>query len=89
MELGEASLEKLFPNCDELENYKGPRLQDMPQPKVVFSQLAEGLAYIHKMGIAHRDVKPANVLFYVKYRSIKTNQESESDQKQIDQVIFK
>ncbi len=85
MEIGEASLDKLFLKGDELENYKGPRLQDMPQPKVVFSQLAEGMAYIHKMGIAHRDVKPANALFYVRYK----NQESQSDQKQIEQVIFK
>lgn len=85
LELCEASLDKLFLRGDKLKEYKGPKLQDMPQPQVVFSQLAEGMAYIHKMGMAHRDVKPANVLFYVKYK----NQESQSDQKQIDQVTFK
>jgi serine/threonine-protein kinase/endoribonuclease IRE1 len=78
LELCDASLDKLFLKSDELEKYKGPRLQDMPPPQVVFSQLAEGMAYIHEMGMTHRDVKPLNVLFYVKYRLEK-----------IHQVIFK
>ena len=34
------------------------------QAQWVSQQVASGLAFLHSLGIAHRDVKPANVLFY-------------------------
>lgn len=74
LELCEASLDKLFLKGDELEKYKGPRLQDMPSPQNVFSQLAEGMAYIHEKGITHRDVKPLNALIHVRKRLEQTHQ---------------
>ncbi|XP_046458524.1 cyclin-dependent kinase F-4-like isoform X2 [Daphnia pulex] len=54
LELCDASLDRLFLKGVEQEKYRGPRLQDMPLPQNVFSQLAEGMAYIHEKGITHR-----------------------------------
>ncbi|XP_014667982.1 PREDICTED: serine/threonine-protein kinase Chk1-like isoform X2 [Priapulus caudatus] len=36
----------------------------MPQPdaQLYFRQLVEGMAYLHKLGVTHRDVKPENLL---------------------------
>jgi serine/threonine-protein kinase/endoribonuclease IRE1 len=78
LELCDASLDRLFLKGVEQEKYRGPRLQDMPLPQNVFSQLAEGMAYIHEKGITHRDVKPYNALIHVRKRL-----------EQKHQVIFK
>ncbi len=40
------------------KRYTGP----VPTDKQVLFQLAEGLEHIHSKGIAHRDVKPENIL---------------------------
>ncbi len=37
----------------------------MPPTIDVLCQLSAGLAYIHKMGLIHRDIKPKNVLIWV------------------------
>mmetsp|Transcript_2349 Transcript_2349/g.3369 ORF Transcript_2349/g.3369 Transcript_2349/m.3369 type:complete len:383 (-) Transcript_2349:284-1432(-) len=38
------------------------RTLDEPTAKSYFSQLVEGLNYLHFQGIAHRDIKPENIL---------------------------
>lgn len=63
MELCVASLDKIFKNE---KGYNGPKLEDMPPPEDVFLQLAEGMSYIHKLNLSHRDIKPHNVLICVK-----------------------
>jgi serine/threonine protein kinase len=71
MELCVASLDKLFKNE---KGYNGPQLEGMPPPEDVFLQLAKGMSYIHKLNLSHRDIKPHNVLIYVKQeRSNKTS----------------
>jgi serine/threonine protein kinase len=37
----------------------------MPPREDVLYQLAQGLEYIHEMGMTHRDIKPENVLIWV------------------------
>lgn len=38
--------------------------------RALFSQLIEGLNYLHQHGIAHRDIKPENLLIDSKNRLI-------------------
>jgi serine/threonine protein kinase len=53
MELCAASLQDYIKG-----KYKGP----MPTDEQVLFQLANGLEYIHSMGILHRNIKPENIL---------------------------
>jgi serine/threonine protein kinase len=53
MELCAASLQDFIKG-----KYEGP----MPTDEQVLFQLANGLEYIHSMGILHRDIKPENIL---------------------------
>lgn len=36
----------------------------------IFSQLVDGLHYLHSLGIAHRDIKPENLLVDSKFRLV-------------------
>lgn len=40
------------------------------EAKVIFKHLIEGVNYLHKKNIAHRDLKPDNILIEEKYGSI-------------------
>ncbi|KAI9557855.1 hypothetical protein GHT06_014605 [Daphnia sinensis] len=62
MELCDASLDQLFLKPDHPKKYKGPR----PSNIEMFSQLADGLAYIHSQQFIHRDIKPGNILISVR-----------------------
>ena len=41
------------------EQYEGPKIEQV----VGLQQMANGLAYIHSKKLAHRDIKPGNILF--------------------------
>ena len=46
---------------DALRDRPGGRLSE-PEAASVAAQLAEALAFLHARGVAHRDLKPDNVL---------------------------
>ncbi|XP_032797168.2 uncharacterized protein LOC116933517 isoform X2 [Daphnia magna] len=58
LELCVASLDQLFLESDDPQKYEGPT----PRQIKVFSQLANGLEYIHSKKLIHRDIKPCNIL---------------------------
>jgi eukaryotic-like serine/threonine-protein kinase len=59
------------PGCDLTRYTRAPRL--LPEAVVLdlCAQIAEGLAHAHGRGLAHRDVKPANVLVDWAARQVK------------------
>ncbi|XP_046438267.1 calcium-dependent protein kinase 2-like [Daphnia pulex] len=61
LELCEASMDKLFLQDDDSKKCR----RRMPPREDVLYQLAQGLKYIHKMGMTHHDIKPENVLIWV------------------------
>ena len=44
------------------KEYKGPPLPALPPDATVLHQIACGLSYIHSEHLAHRDIKPTNIL---------------------------
>ena len=30
--------------------------------KLIFTKVVEGISYLHKMGVMHRDIKPGNIM---------------------------
>ena len=43
---------------------------DEPMTRYIFSQLIEGIQYLHSNGIVHRDIKPENLLINKKGKVI-------------------
>ncbi len=54
-------MDKLFLQDDDSKKCR----RRMPPREDVLYQLAQGLKYIHEMGMTHRDIKPENVLIWV------------------------
>ena len=69
------SLSGFLPQINE---YKCQRFHDLVNHAAV--EIIQGLAYLHSKGIAHRDVKPANVLVNNKHYSALSDQEEITQQ---------
>ncbi len=54
---------ELLPGVDLTRYTQASRLLPEPLALGIVARLAEGLAYAHREGMVHRDVKPANVMF--------------------------
>ncbi len=54
---------ELLAGTDLTHHNRPHRLLPVPQVLVIAARLAQALAYAHRRGIVHRDVKPANVMF--------------------------
>jgi eukaryotic-like serine/threonine-protein kinase len=54
---------ELLPGADLTRYTRAPRLLPEPLALEIAARLAEALAYAHREGVVHRDVKPANVMF--------------------------
>ena len=46
-----------------LEDMLNESVLTLEEARIVLEQLTSALAYIHKLGILHRDIKPGNILF--------------------------
>ncbi len=46
-----------------LEDMLNECILTLEEARIVLEQLTSALAYIHKLGILHRDIKPGNILF--------------------------
>ena len=49
-------------NCGCLDNYIKTRYFSLGEISTIFSQVISGILYLHKNGIAHKDIKPSNIL---------------------------
>ena len=78
LELCLGSLDQLFLRPDHPRKYKGPAL---PSDLKVLFQLASGLEYIHSQKLAHRNIRPHNILISL--------QESADSDDQNEQVTLK
>ena len=54
---------ELLAGTDLTHHNRPRRLLPVPQVLLIAARLAQALAYAHRRGIVHRDVKPANVMF--------------------------
>jgi len=54
---------ELLPGADLIRYTQPSRLLPEPLALAIAARLAEALAYAHREGVVHRDVKPANVMF--------------------------
>ena len=54
---------ELLAGTDLTQHNRPRRLLPVAQVLVIAARLAQALAYAHRRGIVHRDVKPANVMF--------------------------
>jgi len=50
---------------DYIEGKKSPEIRQLINPKEVLYQATNGLSHLHLLKIAHRDVKPANILISI------------------------
>ncbi len=52
-------------------NYQGPRFLN---EKEILRQVTQGLAHLHRNGIVHRDIKPTNILIFVRDQGSETEE---------------
>ena len=64
-------LMELLPGADLSRYTRAARLLPEPVALEIAARLAEALAYAHREGMVHRDVKPANVMFDPASNSLK------------------
>ena len=51
--------------CGCLENYtKDDNLLDLDKIATIFAQVIKGVMYLHHSGLAHKDIKPSNILLF-------------------------
>jgi serine/threonine protein kinase len=53
----------MSPKCGQRRRKSNERLLTLEEACVVLEQLTRALAYVHALGLLHRDIKPTNILF--------------------------